>query len=105
MSQSRRASGQVASRRRSVRFVAGGAVFALLLGLGLVAGSGPAVAGPVATGRGATRPRPGTVSTVSDGTSSAAAFTYNLQNAGVGSVRSWDFTATSTPSSAGTIKV
>ncbi len=64
----------------------------------------PAVAGPVDQGWSAAGP--GNVTTVSDGSSSAATMTYALDPAGLSTTRSWDFTTSATAASAiGPIKV
>jgi hypothetical protein len=79
------------------------ALIALLVAIAgpLLVVSPPATAGPVDVGWGATGT--GTVATVSDGTLSAATFTYDATGVFSGS---WDFVAPATPTSAaGPIKV
>ena len=86
------------SRRRRARLATAVVGVLALLAAPIALVASPAHAGPVDTGWAASGP--GTVSLVSDGTASAAAFTYNLQNAGLNTTRSWDFTATATSASA-----
>ncbi len=81
------------------------ASLAVLSGLVTVVGTAPASAGPVDAGWAVVGPgEPPLTRTLSDGTTSAAAMTYNGD--GLGASASWDFTTTATTSSAtGDIKV
>ena len=92
---SKRASRTTSDSGRRRGLAAAMALLAALAGL-LAMPSTPAVAGPIDVGWAVT-PGTGVVpGSVSSGSASAAAFSYNLLPSGVGQNRSWDFTATAT---------
>ena len=86
-------------RRRRVAVAT--AMLAALAGTMTVGTSSPASAIPVDVGWQATGP--GTISDVSDGSASAARFSYSLQPAGLGQQRTWTFSAVATQT--GQVKV